>query len=397
MSESITLDMLRVCGVCGGSLQAVVDLPALPLTGIFVTDHEDGRSHGYDQKLMKCVSCGHAQLDAVLAPGFLYGNHYAHRSSASHLTPSATQFIVGYLDAMFGDRRFSTILEIGCNDLVLLNKLAPRAERVVGIDPLWIGKTPTAVTPNMTVIGSFVEDVDFERDVGTRPDLIVSTHNLEHIVDPLTQVKRLLDFAADDAVVVMEVPDYGCMVRNLRFDQVFHQHVHYFGLSSFLELVRQAGAHYVHHAYNWRNWGGSLTVAFSRDASLAKPEPAAAPLPLAFVESRYALYRDRMKGLLDLLQGLDGEIWAYGAAQMLPTFAYHLGSDLGFLAGIYDDCPKRTGLTYPTIRARIHKPDASTSMSEATVVITALDAVRPIANRLRDFNPKFIVTPSQVF
>lgn len=397
MEENIKVANLSTCGACGGALHTAFDLPNLPLTGIFVSEREAEKPHGHDQALMMCRSCGHAQLSSVLEPAFLYGGHYAHRSSASHLTPSSTQFITAYLDRMFGDRRFKRILEIGCNDLVLLNKLAPRAEAVAGIDPLWIGKELPPMPDNMRVVGSFIENVDIEQAAGGQPDLIVSTHNLEHLVDPLAQVRRLLDAATPEAVVVMEVPDCDAMVQNLRFDQVFHQHVHYFGLSSFLRLVKEAGAHYVDHTYNWRNWGGSLTVAFSRNSALARPEPEVLRPSDSVLPERYALFRKRMAGLRDVIEGIPYEIWAYGAAQMLPTFAYHLESDLGFLAGIYDDCPKRTGLTYPTIAARIFKPDAQTSMTEAMVMITALDAVRPILNRLRDFNPKQILVPSQIF
>jgi hypothetical protein len=97
------------------------------------------------------------------------------------------------------------------------------------------------------------------------------------------------------------------------------------------------------------------------------------------------------------VQGLDGRVWGYGAAQMLPTLAYHMESDLSFLAGIYDDCKFRPGLTYPHIPVRIHRPTEGLKLDDATVMITALDAVRPIMNRLRDFNPGYIVVPSAVY
>jgi len=383
------------CAICASATIPVIDLPAFPLTGIFIHEPEQGR-HGFDQALRFCPGCGHAQLQHVIPPNQLYGEQYAHRSSASHLTPSSTAFILGYLDRIFPDRRFRQALEIGCNDLVLLNKLAPRCDRVTGIDPIWIGRT-APVADNMTVIGDYLEHVDLSARAGA-PDLVISTHNLEHLVDPAVQLGRLAKCAAEDAVFVIEVPDLNAMVHNLRFDQVFHQHVHYFGLSSFCAMLERLGLHYLDHAMSWRNWGGSLVMAFTRNPAQARPLPEDRKrLDARFIHDQYALFRRRMVDFRLMAEQLPGDKWAFGAAQMLPSLAYHLQSDLSFLKGILDDCPKRTGATYPTIPLRIFRPDTVPDLADATVIITALDAVRPIANRLRDFNPRYILTPAPVY
>jgi hypothetical protein len=167
-------------------------------------------------------------------------------------------------------------------------------------------------------------------------------------------------------------------------------------LASFLRLIKEAKGHYLTHFYNHRNWGGTVVLAFTKSKNGATP-PACVPRALADVKGRYALFQDRMGGVMRLLDGLSGEKWAYGAAQMLPTLAYHMKTDFGFLAGVLDDCPKRTGLTYPELDIRIHKPDDATRLDDAVVIITALDAVRPIMKRLRDFNPRFTVVPSDVY
>ncbi len=396
LDKAISIKSLTECEVCGGgSLETVMDLPLFPLTGIFVSDKEPGSSHGHDQKLQFCETCGHAQLESVLAPAFLYGEHYAHRSSASHLTPPAVEFFLNCLDKLRPGNRFKLSVEIGCNEMVLLDRVLARSDRVVGIDPLWQRMTPDE-KPGRQVLGKFLEDVDLEVELGGRPDLVISTHNLEHINDPAGQLSRLMDVAVDDALFLMEVPDFDLMVDNLRFDQVFHQHVHYFGMASFLRIIEKLGGHYLTHFYNYRSWGGTVVVAFTKSANGATP-PAPKPRKLSIVKERYSLFQERMDGTTRLLEGVTGEMWAYGAAQMLPTLAYHMKTDFGFLEGVLDDCPQRTGLTYPEIDVRINKPDDATKLDDAVVLITALDAVRPIMNRLRDFNPRFVVIPSHVY
>lgn len=398
MPDELLIKRDSQCAVCGAEMECSFELPNLPLTGIFVDEVEPGLDDCHDQSLLVCGQCGHAQLGYILSPGFLYGDHYAHRSSASHLTPSSTDFIMSYIGSLCNGRKFGSALEIGCNDLVLLNKLAPIAGSVVGVDPLWIGKSPENTAANMTVIGDFVENVDLNQVFESKPDLVVSTHNLEHIISPRDLLVKLLASAADEAVLVMEVPDLDCMIHNMRFDQVFHQHIHYFNLASMLRLLDEAGACYVDHTYNWRNWGGSLTVAFSKDKSKASARPEDLKVWSADeIYKKYIKFRRHMQEYSSMIQDMPGEKWAYGAAQMLPVLAYHLETDFSFLQGIMDDCPKRTGLTYPTIKARIFKPDETTRLDHASVIVTALDAVRPIMNRLRDFNPRFVTTPALVY
>jgi hypothetical protein len=395
---SIDIQGFDRCSVCQStSLENIFYLENFPLTGIFVEKKEPESRDGHDQSLHMCNDCGHAQLGSILPGSFLYGDHYAHRSSASHITPSSFKFILEYLESNFGNK-FSQALEIGCNDLVLLKELSSRARKVAGIDPIWIDKQPDDLLPNMQVIGDFIENVDLAAQISEAPDLVVSTHNFEHIIDPLAQLKRLLEAASDNAVFIIELPDLHSMVNNLRFDQVFHQHFHYFSLASFLTMIGNAGGHYIDHSINYRNWGGSFTVAFSNNPDRANDLPINIPTANpTWIKDRYQLFKDGMANVKRLIEGLDGEIWAYGAAQMLPTLAYHLETDFSFLTGIMDDCPLRNGKTYPTIPVQIHKPDEKTSLKDQTVIITALDAIRPITNRLIDFDPKFIVNPSLVY
>ena len=396
LDDTISTQSLTECGVCAyGALETIIDLPQFPLTGVYVTKQIPNTPNCHDQKLHFCPACGHAQLEYVLDPKFLYGEHYTHRSSASHLTPAAVDFIADCLKALRPGHRFKLAVEIGCNEMILLDRVLECSERAIGIDPLWRDTIPDE-KPGRRVIGKFLEDVDLPSELGSRPDLIISTHNLEHIGDASCQLARLMEVASDDALFLMEVPDFDLMVDNLRFDQVFHQHVHYFSLTSFLEVIKRVGGHYLAHFYNYRNWGGTLVVAFTKSANSATT-PVCDPRNVAGIKESYLIFRDQLAGTSKMLHGMLGEIWGYGAAQMLPTLAYHMESDLGFLAGILDDCPKRTGLSYPELDVQIQKPDDKTDLKDSVVVITALDAVRPIMNRLRDFNPRFVVVPSKVY
>ena len=72
-------------------------------------------------------------------------------------------------------------------------------------------------------------------------DIFISAHNLEHIENPLETLKMILKTADNKTTFFIEVPDADIMIKNLRFDQIFHQHYHYFNLNSLNNLIISLG------------------------------------------------------------------------------------------------------------------------------------------------------------
>ena len=61
--------------------------------------------------------------------------------------------------------------------------------------------------------------------------MLLFAHNLEHIKDPCC-IKKLVEKFSSDTVFFIEIPDADLMIKNMRFDQIFHQHYHYFNINS---------------------------------------------------------------------------------------------------------------------------------------------------------------------
>lgn len=388
-----------ICSLCqSGHLEVIFDLPDFPFTGIFVDNPAEGLDSKDDLSLTCCSDCGHLQLGRYAPPAVLYDTAYSYRSTASYIAGPASDFVARFALDICKGGRYGEVLEFGCNDLLLLNKLAPFADHLTGIDPIWRDRTPENAMPNISVVGGLLEDIELGNALEKAPDLIISTHALEHIVDPIKLLADLWNVAADDALFILEVPDADAMIANLRFDQVFHQHVHYFNLSSMLQVIDQLGGTYFNHCYNHRNWGGSFTIAFSkgRRSDAQKPE-SRANLEAPIIRERYALFRQQMNTVATLIDTAPYEIWGYGAGQMAPAVAYHMQSDLAALKGIYDDNPARAGLYFPGLAPQIHQPGDTVKFDDIAIAILALDNVVPIVSKLESRNPRHIILPSHVF
>ncbi len=390
--ESVVLARRAQCSICGGRLEAAVDLPGLPLTDTYCRESVKNPFPGLDQRLLFCPDCGHGQLETQIAPQILYGANYCFRTSASATARKGTAFFLSALDQVAPGRRFRCVLDLGCNDLFLLDQLKGRADVRVGIDPVWNDRESDREDSSIMVFGSSIEDVDL-KNLPERPDLVVCRHTLEHIFDPFAVLSSLLESVSPDALFLFEVPGFDGLLGRFRFDQVFHQHLQYFSLGSFKRLLQRVGAGYLLHRENYHDWG-AMAVAFTRSGDTTERSPTTAHRPLAEIQTRYQLFRDQMRATRAVLDSLNGEkIYGYGAAQMLPVLAYHLDTDLGQLAAILDDDPQKDGIGYWNLPVRVILSGRAQDIAASSVLITAIDNVQQIMARLLPMRPRHILYP----
>jgi SAM-dependent methyltransferase len=390
--SSVATERRGRCAICGSrTLDLVADLPGLPLTGFFVPAPPKERPVGVDQRLLMCGECGHGQLEQIIAPSILYGDDYGFRTESGERSPSDE--LIAILDEIAPGKRFGCVLDIGCNDLYLLKQLRGRADALVGIDPIWEGKEHENTEPDIQAVGGNVAAIDLAARIAPRPDLIVCSHTLEHIQDPLGVLRQLMEFAEDGALFLFQSPSLDDMVRETRFDLVFHEHVQYFSCASFLTLIDAVGGRYVMHRESHRH-KATLSVAFSKstETSTAQaniPHYSSRDAVLAFQEfiRQVAMTRDALNSQRA------GRAYGYGAAGALETLAYHMDDDFSALAAILDDAPGKRGLYYPTLTPQIVASEDVSDIGESVVMITAVDSGPQIMKRLSAEAPRQIIYP----
>lgn len=387
------------CGVCESKkLSVALELPGLPLTGIFVRKSNPKIPGGIDQQFLFCRNCGHSQLGREIDPQALYGRSYGFRTSASHASRQGTDFLLSFLGQVAPRRRFNCVLDLGCNDGFLLHKLHGRAGKRAGIDPIWAEAGEKTQPRGMTVIGDTFENVNLKDVLDEPPDLVVCRHTLEHLSEPLPVMEKLFSETAGDALFLFEVPGFEILLSRLRFDQVFHQHQHYFSLGSFLRLVESLGGVYISHRENYHNWGG-LLIAFSKRKGRPgnRVRRSTAFFSVEEIQKKYELFRRKLSAVREILISLDGNtVYGYGASQMLPVLAYHLGGGLPGISEVLDDDPARDRLCYWNLPVRIKHSSRVENLETAGVLITAVDHMIGILKKLNERRPKWIIYPLPV-
>ena len=358
------------CVICGQITTPIINLPNLPLTDSYAISPITNPLMGLDQKLLYCESCGHGQLEALIAPSILYGANYCFRTSDSSTARKGTEFFISILKEIAPKRKFRCTLDLGCNDLFLLDLLKDRTRHRVGIDPVWMERENEREDKSIQLFGMNFEDVDLTQ-FPEKPDLIVCRHTLEHIVNPTEVLKSLIDIAADDAIFIFEVPGFDGLIQRYRFDQVFHQHAQYFSLASFLRMLQISGGKYLMHRYNFHDWG-AMAVAFTK-GTLAEISRIKS-WSIQDITDRYEIFQMQMQMVGRLLKEDSNEtFYGYGAAQMLPVIGYHMNTDFSELVAVIDDDVSKDGIGYWNLPVKVISGKKVQNLEDSTVLITAID------------------------
>jgi cyclopropane-fatty-acyl-phospholipid synthase len=384
------------CIICGAaSDEPLIELPNFPLTGIYTGEKITTKIAFADQNFHLCTNCGHGQISNIIDPDILYDSTYCFRTSASKTAIKANDIFLSFINRTICNRHFKNIVEIGCNDLYLLNSLSCKSEQLIGIDPILKDSEHELSNGKFTIIGQLFENINLKDYAPSHNTLVLCSHTLEHIDNPRTMLKKLFDYADDSTLFFFQFPGLEALVDNCRFDRIFHQHLNYISLSSFIYLLNELGGELIDYAVNPHHWG-SLLVAFkkaknkihnpSADTDLKKISPAK-------ILKNYTLFKSTMQLTAEYLETIKDEmLFGYGAAQMLPVLSYHLRNDFSAFDCILDDDPAREGLFYINLPVCIKSPN-DLNLTASTIVITAQDNSRQILPKAVSLNPKRIILP----
>lgn len=376
------------CSVClSKNLKKIIDLKKFPLTGIFIKKKiKKNFPYYFNQGLNICNKCGHLQLAKFISPEILYNNVYANRTSESFLSENAINFFKKFLFKVLKKKNLNGLLEIGCNDIKLIENLKNNFSYLYGIDPIWY-KKKAPKGKKIKVIGEYVENINLKK-INKKIDVIISTHNLEHLGDPYNILKKFINNYGEDATFFVEVPDADLMIKNLRFDQIFHQHYHYFNINSLENLTKRLGCKIISKSINYNFWGGSLMIAFKKNKDTTKKISNNYKKISKDLNLNYKKFKSRINKLSNKLKS-EKKMVGYGAGQMVPSFSYHLNNNLSFLEYIVDDNKNRAYKKYPNLVPEI-KYFNRKLIKNKKVLITALDGVNGISKKLKKLNVEFL-------
>ena len=349
------------CRVCGSmDVASVLDFGGMPLAGNFVLPEDAASVRHYPLDLCVCRSCTLMQVLNVVDARILFTD-YRYLSSITH---TLMQHFRDYA-ATLRDRGLAgadkLVVEIGCNDGVLLGPLKALGVKAIGVDAA-DNVVAIARAKGLDVIAGFFGGALAERiraDHG--PAHVITASNVFAHIDDLDEIMRgVVHLLHDDGSFIVEV-HYGVdLIASLQFDTVYHEHLCYYTVGSLDVLFGRYGLE-IYDVERLPMHGGAIRV-FGRRPGSGTSESPARHLELRALEERMGLrhfeayevfadnVRQRVAAIRDLIVGrkrAGRRISAFGAAGRATIMLNYCGLDHSVIDYIVDESPSRCGRIVP--------------------------------------------------
>jgi methylation protein EvaC len=229
------------CRVCDGNVHEFLDLGRQPLSDAFREPDSDATEFFFRLAVGQCESCTMVQLTESVPREKMFHEDYPYHSSGSavmreHFASVARRFL---------DTELAVpdpfIVEMGCNDGVMLSTIHQAGVRHLGFEPS--GRVAElARAEGVRVRTAFFEDSTAAqvRAAEGPAQVIFAANTMCHIPYPDSIFRGVDTLLAPDGVFVFEDPYLGDLVAKTSFDQIYDEHFFLFSAHS----VRAMAEHY---------------------------------------------------------------------------------------------------------------------------------------------------------
>ena len=372
MSDFYTIDKCLCCD--GDNINLLLDLNKQPLANSY---HDNSKElEKYPLGVNLCQDCYHIQLTDVVNPDLLFKDYLYVSGTTKTLRDNFKWFADFVLEYTANCRwnlpnpRINSVLDVACNDGSQLDCFkSKQAIETFGIDPA--ENLYELSSKNHDVKCEYFDSVFF----GFLFDVIIAQNVFAHHSNPKKFLDDCEEIMHDNSFLFIQTSQSD-MIRNNQFDTIYHEHISFFNINSFNELVKRTGLHLVDVIKTPVHGTSYLFILHKSQMNKHKVQN------LIDVEREQGLlsiktyedYRNRVLEIVDtfklLVEGSgdfeDYKIVGYGAAAKGMTLLNFAQVDLDV---IIDDNPLKQGLLTPGRNIKISSVDTLKQYKESDKIL----------------------------
>ena len=342
-----------------------ISLNSQPPANAFLKESDFDKEVLYPLDVTCCRNCLLVQLtDESYIPRDKLFLDYAYASSISgglrnHFTELA--------DKIKSEFNPKVVVDIGSNDGVLLKPLLELGCEAIGVEPA--GNLAKQANNNgLTTICSYFDRDTVNKIISNngKADIVVASNVFAHLDeyhDIIENVKRML---SEDGTYIVEVQYFADMIRDMTFDNIYHEHVLYYTIHSMINLFDKHNMT-VYNVEKIPTHGGSIRAYISEGKSpqqsvnnLIREEKENGIDNLQTLENFNKKLQSNIEQIRELFVKLKKDnkrIFGYGAPAKSSTMINSIGLDNSNIELIIEDSPLKQGLFTPGSHIPITSPD----------------------------------------
>lgn len=222
---------LKYCRICySQKLTKYINLGKHPFSNSFLLKKQIKYEKKFPLELVLCRNCSLTQLSIIPDTKFIF-NKYDYLSSSSRALSNHYKNLVSYVVKKQKLKSSDTVLDIGCNDGVLLDHYPINFKNIIGVEP----SNAINFLNKKRIIGiKKFFNFDYSKKYlknHNKPLVITITNVLAQIEDLNDFVKGLENILHDQGIIVIEFPYLIEMIKKGFFDLIYHEHLSYFSLT----------------------------------------------------------------------------------------------------------------------------------------------------------------------
>lgn len=240
MKDVVKLEKCRICK--SKNLEMFLDLGQMPIpNGFLKAEDLNKKEQLFNLACVYCQNCSLVQLSEVVNPDIMFSNYV-------YVTSVSKSMLNNFANLTSGAKKHSNlnsksfVVDIGSNDGSLLKFFKNYETQVLGIDPARNLAKVAVANGVPTIVALFnqssaknVVKKYGKADVITATNVVAHIHNLDEL---LMGVKILLK---DDGIFITEFPYILDLISKNQFDTIYHEHLSYFGLTSWNFFIERHG------------------------------------------------------------------------------------------------------------------------------------------------------------
>lgn len=369
------LTRCRGCYAPADMFEEILRLEPMPLVGQFSPSPSEARSLvRYPFTLIYCGGCGLVQVLEDIDAEILFGTYHYKSSSI----PAVVRHFDGYareLGRRYGGDRLA-VLEVGCNDGVLLSRL-PAGWRRVGVDPSDVAAHAADGTYEL-VNKHFTSALSTDIVADGPFDLVVSSNCVAHVSDIRDTFLGMSRVLRDGSDLWIEAHDLDAVLSG-QWDALYHEHKAYWSVDS---MARCAALHgfELQEVFRLPVHGGLLRVRFRKGSPITDPGEGPARPSFERVLGAYAGRRSSpVYRTVERLMASGARVASYGASGRAAVWFNQL-PELEF-AYVVDDSPLRANTWVPGVALPVVEAGIFSAQPPEACVITAWNYADDIRQR----------------
>ena len=246
------------CRSCGGlNLKRVVSLGYQPLANNLLKS-KNQEDEMFPLEMNYCSDCHNCQLSVVVDPKKMFSNYLYLSSTSKAFREHFEKATKKYIKEFKLSPNKSYIIDVGSNDGVALKPFKNlKFKNILGIEPAK-NLAKAANNEKIKTYNGFLNKESLKK-IKKNADLVLASNVFAHSDDLKIMAECMLKLIKKDGTIIIEIQYLLNTLKDLTFDNIYHEHYNYWSLTSLVTFFNYFGGK-IFRAEKINTHGGSLRI-----------------------------------------------------------------------------------------------------------------------------------------